>query len=198
MLTIVAILLDHECGRRHKKLPVLLLFPISTQRLQENMPYLVQPPAQSIDAYNPLLTYTLADPLPAEISILKDLQKWGWQISVHFEDEEIYIDAARETEKAIKKMRRRTQMIYGDVVGDSPRLTLEEMWQREATKKEEERQYDTKEKEEVNDAASMMSRMTEQRAWVRWADEEAGLEPESPNVSESLICEYQKETKICN
>ncbi|KAI4942986.1 hypothetical protein J4E86_009933 [Alternaria arbusti] len=149
------------------------------------MPYLVQPPAQSIDAYNPLLTYTLADPLPAEISILQDLQKWGWQISVHFEDEEIYIDAARETEKAIKKMGRRTQMIYGDVVGDSPRLTLEEMWQREATKKEEERQYDTKEKEEVNDAASMMSRMTEQRAWVRWANEEAGLEPESPNVDKT-------------
>ena len=89
-------------------------------------------------------------------------------------------------------------MIYGDVVGDSPRLTLEEMWQREATKKEEERQYDIKEKEEVNDAASIMSRMTEQRAWVRWADEEAGLEPESPNVSDPLIWKYQEETKICN
>ena len=34
MLTIVAILLDHECARLHKKLPVLRLFPISTQRLQ--------------------------------------------------------------------------------------------------------------------------------------------------------------------
>ncbi|KAI4628313.1 hypothetical protein J4E80_002451 [Alternaria sp. BMP 0032] len=147
------------------------------------MPYLVQPPAQSIDACNPLLTYTLADPLPAEISILKDLQKWGWQVSVHFEDEEVYVDAVREIEKAIKKMRRRTQMIYGDVVGDSPRLTLEEMWQREATKKEEERQYYIKEK--FNDAASIMSRMTEQRAWVRWADDEAGLEPESPNNSQS-------------
>ena len=101
------------------------------------MPYLVQPPAQSIEACDPLLTYTLADPLPAEMSILEDLQKWGWQISVHFEDEEPYIDAGRKIEKAIKKMRRRTQMIYGDVVGDSPRLTLEEMWQREATKKEE-------------------------------------------------------------
>jgi len=162
-------------------------FPSVRNACKKNMPYLVQPPAQSIDTCNPLLTYTLADPLSAEISILKDLQKWGWQVSVHFEDEEPYIDAARETEKAIKKMRRRTQMMYGDVVGDSPRLTLEELWQREATKKEEERQHDIKEKEEVNDAASIMSRMTEQRAWVRWADEEAGLEPDSRHVSHPLI-----------
>jgi len=136
-------------------------FPSVRNACKKNMPYLVQPPAQSIETCNPLLTYTLADPLPAEMSILEDLQKWGWQISVHFEDEEPYIYAGRKIEKAIKKMRRRTQMIYGDVVGDSPRLTLEEMWQREATKKEEERRYDINEKEEVHDAASIMSRMTE-------------------------------------
>lgn len=78
-------------------------------------------------------------------------------------------------------------MIHGHMVGDSPRLTLEELWQRETTKRSEQELYKIREKEEINDTASIMSRMTEQRAWVRWADKEAGLEVESPNVSYSLI-----------
>ncbi|KAI4636099.1 hypothetical protein J4E83_001053 [Alternaria metachromatica] len=146
------------------------------------MPYLVQPPAQSIEACDPLFTYVLDDPIPSEIRILKDLKERGWEVSVHFHDDAVYLNATKEIGKAIKAIRRRTQMIHGDMVGDSPRLTLEEMWQREMTSRSEQELYDIKEKEKVNDAASIMSRMTEQRAWVRWADEEAGLEAESPNV----------------
>ncbi|KAI4942081.1 hypothetical protein J4E91_010280 [Alternaria rosae] len=145
------------------------------------MPYLVQPPAQSIEACDPLFTYALGDPIPSEISILKDLQNWGWEVSVHFHDDATYLNATKEVEKAIKTRRRRTQMIHGDMVGDSPRLTLEELLQRETTKRLEQELYKIREKEEINDAASIMSPMTEQRAWVRWADKEAGLEVESPN-----------------
>ena len=151
------------------------------------MPYLVQPPAQSIEACDPLFTYVLDDPIPSEIRILKDLKERGWEVSVHFHDDAVYLNATKEIGKAIKAIRRRTQMIHRDMVGDSPRLTLEEMWQREMTSRSEQELCDIKEKEKVNDAASIMSRMTEQRAWVRWADEEAGLEAESPNVSNPLL-----------
>jgi len=151
------------------------------------MPYLVQPPAQSSEACDPLFTYVLDDPIPSEIRILKDLKERGWEVSVHFHDDVVYLNATKEIGKAIKTIRRRTQIIHGDMVGDSPRLTLEEMWQREMTSKSEQELFTNKEKEEVNDAASMLSRMTEQRAWVRWADEEGGLEPETPNVSDPLI-----------
>ncbi|KAI4917306.1 hypothetical protein J4E90_003813 [Alternaria incomplexa] len=150
------------------------------------MPYLVQPPAQSSEACDPLFTYVLDDPIPSEIRILKDLKERGWEVSVHFHDDVVYLNATKEIGKAIKTIRRRTQIIHGDMVGDSPRLTLEEMWQREMTSKSEQELYTNKEKEEVNDAASMLSRMTEQRAWVRWADEEGGLEPETPNVVQDI------------
>jgi hypothetical protein len=160
-------------------------FSLSTQQLRKTMTFLVQPPAHSVDAYNPLFIYTLADPISSELRILEDLQDWGWEISVHSHDDVIYLDAVRAIEKAIKTRRRRTQMIYGDMVGDSPRLTLEEMWHREATKKSGKGRYEIKE-EEVDDTGSIMSRMTQQRLWVRWADEGA-LDAKNPDVSRSLI-----------
>ncbi|KAG9194437.1 hypothetical protein G6011_04472 [Alternaria panax] len=99
------------------------------------MPYLLQPSAHSDDACNPLLAYTLADPTPSELSKLQQLQDWGWKVSVHFHDDAEYLKAMAETEKAIKKRRRGTQMMYGNMVGDGPRLTFEEVWEPGSAKK---------------------------------------------------------------
>ncbi|KAH6882201.1 hypothetical protein BKA58DRAFT_15498 [Alternaria rosae] len=162
------------------------LSTLHNAKRKKKMLYLVQPPAQSIEACDPLFTYALSDPIPSEISMLKNFQNWGWEVSVHFHDDATYLNATKEVEKAIKTRRRRTQMIHGDMVGDIPRLTLEELWQRETTKRSEQELYKIREKEEINDAASIMSRMTEQRAWVRWADKEAELEVESPNVDQAI------------
>lgn len=51
---------------------------------------------------------------------------------MRFPDDTEYDDAVKEIERAIKRRRRRTRMIFGDIVGDGPRLTLQEVWEREA------------------------------------------------------------------
>jgi hypothetical protein len=152
--------------------------------MQKKMLYLIKPPAHSIDACNPLLTYTLADSTTSELSKIRDLQNWGWDVSVHLQDDAEYLDAIEETEKATKKRRRMTQMVYGDMVGDGPRLTFDEVWEREATKTLTQGLHGIQEnEEEVSDEASIMSQMTQQRAWVRWADEEIELDKEKSNVN---------------
>jgi hypothetical protein len=185
LLTALAILFHGKCTcpptKPHDLYPIIS----NEQRSQNKMPYLIKPPVHSINSCNPLFTYTLTNSTPFELRKLKDLQDWGWEVSVHFHDDRDYLDAIRETDKAIKKRRRRTQMLYGDLVGDGPRLTLEEVYEREATKNTAQGLYETKERGEVGDEASIMSRMTQQRDWVCWADEEADLEADKPNVSES-------------
>jgi hypothetical protein len=98
------------------------------------MAYLIQPPAQSVDACNPLFTYSIEYPSSSEMSVsmILDFQDWGWQVSLHRPNDPVYLEAMADLERAIKKRRRRTQLAFGDVVSDAPRLTLEEIWEGEA------------------------------------------------------------------
>lgn len=143
-------------------------------QLAQKMPYLIQPPAHSIDTCNQPFTYTLADPTPSELSKIKDLQKWGWQVSLHSQDDEKCLAATKGIEKAIKKKRRRTQMVYGDMMGDGSRPTFEEVWEQESIKRSTQRLFETEAKEmDISDQATIMSHMTQQKIWLHWADEEA-------------------------
>jgi hypothetical protein len=155
---------------------------------KENTAYLIRPPAWSVDVWNPLFTYTLDDPTPSEFSILTNLMSWGWQVSSHSDDDAQYRDAIEGVHKAIKQSRRMTQMVDGNLIGGGPRLTLEELWEREATKKvTQERHEVEEEEEEVSDQASIISQMTQitlKRRWLQWAGGEAGLKGGKPNVRE--------------
>ena len=51
---------------------------------------------------------------------------------MRFPDDAEYVDAVSETERAVKRRRRRTRMIFRDIKGDGPRLSLQEVWEREA------------------------------------------------------------------
>jgi hypothetical protein len=99
------------------------------------MPFLIQPPAHSLDACNPLLTYFVTDLTPSELRIIDDLHTWGWEVTLRAENDSAYLDALKETYDCIERRRRR--------VGDhSPRLTLEEVWEREARKMMQRRLYE--------------------------------------------------------
>ncbi|KAF1831014.1 hypothetical protein BDW02DRAFT_607611 [Decorospora gaudefroyi] len=97
------------------------------------MPYLLRPPPHSTDAHNPLFTYTLNDNDYATTLIhqVQDLQAWGWQISHHDENDPVYIDAVLATERCVKQRRRRTQMVFGEVVGVGERVGVWGVWERE-------------------------------------------------------------------
>ncbi|KAF2855560.1 hypothetical protein T440DRAFT_157503 [Plenodomus tracheiphilus IPT5] len=112
------------------------------------MPYLVQPPLTSNEANNPLYTYAIPTPDAATTTIINDLRAWGWRISWHATDDENYLTALHATSKATKKRRRRTQMIYGDIIGDAAPPTLSEVWEREAEKIGNGKLYTVKHREE--------------------------------------------------
>jgi hypothetical protein len=99
------------------------------------MSYLIQPPAQSVDACNPLFTYSVEDPTREEMSHILDLRDWGWEVSLHRPNDLLYLEAMEETERAIKKRRRLTQFVDGDCLGGAPRMTLEQIWIGEAERR---------------------------------------------------------------
>lgn len=86
-----------------------------------NMPYLIQPPATSTKANNPLYTYTIATPDATTPSIIHTLHTCGWIISHHTPSDPTYLHALHATEKATKQRRRRTQIVHGNLIG--PPLT---------------------------------------------------------------------------
>jgi hypothetical protein len=91
------------------------------------MPFLIQPAAHSLDACNPLFTYFVTDLTPSELSIIDDLHNWGWEVTLCAENDSTYLEALQETYECIERRRRR-------VSGHSPRLTLEQVWEKEARK----------------------------------------------------------------
>jgi hypothetical protein len=58
------------------------------------------------------------------MSIILDFQDWGWQVSLHRPNDLVYLEAMEELEKATRKRRRQTQLVY------APRLALEEIFGR--------------------------------------------------------------------
>lgn len=99
------------------------------------MPFLISPPLHSPYTSNPLYTYTIPTLYDYEQPIIRDLETWGWIVTWHREDDKEYIDALKEIDKAEKRRRRRTQMVFGEMVGEGPRLTLEEVWEAEGKRR---------------------------------------------------------------
>jgi hypothetical protein len=113
-----------------------LPLPISlSRRGSKKTSYLIQPPAQSVDACNPLFTYSVEDPTREEMSHILDLWDWGWEVSLHPPNDPEYLEAIVETERAIKKRRWLTQFFDGDCLGGAPRMTLEQIWIGEAERR---------------------------------------------------------------
>jgi hypothetical protein len=107
----------------------------TSQRFSKKMAYLIQPPAQSVDACNPLFTYSIEGTTRSEKAMILDFQDWGWEVSLHRPNDPVYLEAMADLDRAIKKRRRRTQLVFGDVVNDASRLTLEEIWEGEAMRR---------------------------------------------------------------
>ncbi|KAH9881858.1 hypothetical protein J1614_001029 [Plenodomus biglobosus] len=96
------------------------------------MPYIIRPPPTSAEANNSLYTYIIQT-ADVEISaMIHDLHAWGWLVSQHGADDQAYTTTLRAIDKAIKKRRRRTHMVYGDMIGEAAPPTLIEVWERHA------------------------------------------------------------------
>jgi hypothetical protein len=99
------------------------------------MSYLIQPPALSVDACNPLFTYLVEQPTQEEMSHILDLRDWGWQVSLHRPSDLVYLEAMEDLDKALARRRRNAQLVHGDIVGSAPRLSLEQIWVGEANRR---------------------------------------------------------------
>jgi hypothetical protein len=89
----------------------------------------------SVDACNPLFTYTIEDPTREEMSHILDFQDWGWEVSLHRPGNPVYLEAMEELDRALARRRRNMQLVHGNVVGSAPRLTLEQIWIGEARRR---------------------------------------------------------------
>jgi hypothetical protein len=96
------------------------------------MPLLVQPPRYSAAPDHSSLIYTIIEPDQSEQIILQDLQTWGWRVTQHGFGDEDFIDALKQVEKDVKRRRRQTHVIAGELHGYNEGPTLEEVWAREA------------------------------------------------------------------
>lgn len=105
------------------------------------MPFVIRPPLHSAVADDPSLTLTLVDPDHNDRAMLRDLQRWDWRVTrLNFDDEE-FIEALVEVERDMKKRRRQTHAMDEDLVGYTPRPTLEDIWHDEAETKLMEEAY---------------------------------------------------------
>ncbi|KAL5114795.1 hypothetical protein ACEQ8H_007288 [Pleosporales sp. CAS-2024a] len=102
------------------------------------MPFLVRPPMDSTEADDPGRTYIVIEPDHNERTILRDLQFWKWRITRHDFAEEEFIKTLTAIERDVKRRRRQLHAIAGDLHGYSERLTLEQVWEREAERALEE------------------------------------------------------------
>lgn len=98
------------------------------------MPFIVAPPEDFEDA----LLLTVIDADHSEVDMLRDLRDWGWNIVRRDSQDPEFIDALAQIEKDIRRRRRRTHAIAGEITGYRERPTLEEVWEVEARKKQRE------------------------------------------------------------
>jgi hypothetical protein len=96
------------------------------------MPFLIQPASDSVAAEHPSLVHTLIEPDPSERLILQDLQAWGWRVTQHNFGDDEFIAALKQIEKDVKRRRRQTHAIAGELHGYHERPTLEDIWEHEA------------------------------------------------------------------
>jgi hypothetical protein len=97
-----------------------------------NMPFVIRPPLNSTAADDPSLIFTVVEPEPYERLILRDLKARYWRITRHGFGDDEFIDALKQIEKDIKKRRRQTHAIGGELYGYNARRTLEQIWELEA------------------------------------------------------------------
>jgi hypothetical protein len=96
------------------------------------MPFVIRPPLNSTAADDPSLIFTVVEPEPYERLILRDLKARYWRITRHGFGDDEFIDALKQIEKDIKKRRRQTYAIGGELYGYNARRTLEQIWELEA------------------------------------------------------------------
>jgi hypothetical protein len=106
------------------------------------MPFLVRPPLDLAVAENLGCTYTLIEPDDSEWSMLQDMHQWGWHITRHNFGDEVFIDALKQIERDVKRRRRHTHAIGGELIGYQTRPTLEDLWYEEGEKMLEQRAYE--------------------------------------------------------
>jgi hypothetical protein len=106
-----------------------------------NMPFVIRPPLDTAAANNPSLIYTIIEPDTSERSILQDLQAWDWRVTQYDFGDEDYTNALTQIERDIKKRRRQSYAIAGELHGYNKRPTLEEVWEFEAERMLEEAAY---------------------------------------------------------
>jgi hypothetical protein len=106
------------------------------------MPFVIRPPLNSTAADDPSLIFTILEPEPYERLILRDLKAWYWRITRHGFGNDDFIDALKQIEKDIKKRRRQTHAIGGELYGYNARRTLEQVWELEAERMLNEETYE--------------------------------------------------------
>jgi hypothetical protein len=93
------------------------------------------------------LTHAIINPDRNEEIILRDLQAWGWQITEYGFGDEEYIKVLKMMEKDVKKRRRQTHAIAGDLHGYHGRPTLVQIWESEAERMLQQSAYEAKDPE---------------------------------------------------
>jgi hypothetical protein len=96
------------------------------------MPFVIRPPLNSTAVDDLGLTFTIIEPEPYERLILRGLKAWDWRIARYGFGDEDLITALKQIEKDIKKRRRQTHAIGGELYGYNARRTLEQVWELEA------------------------------------------------------------------
>jgi hypothetical protein len=105
------------------------------------MPFVIHPPLNSPAADDTSVIYTIIEPEPYERLIFRDLQAWGWRVTRHDFGDEEFADALKKIEKDVKKRRRQTHAIRGELYGYHARPILEQVWESEAERMLEQGAY---------------------------------------------------------
>lgn len=95
------------------------------------MPFLIRPASDSAATEDPSLVHTLIEPDHNEQLILQDLQTCGWRITRHEFSDDDFVAALMHVEKDVKRRRRQTHAIAGELHGYRERPTLEDIWEYE-------------------------------------------------------------------
>jgi hypothetical protein len=96
------------------------------------MPFLIRPPLDSVDADYSIQTYFVIEPDHNDRTVMRDLLSWGWRITRHDFSDKDFIQTMIAIDKDVKTRRRQTHAIAGELHGYCERLTLEQVWDREA------------------------------------------------------------------
>jgi hypothetical protein len=98
------------------------------------MPFLIRPPLyySENETDNAQLTDTIIEPDDRDRTILQDLQGWGWRLTRHDFNDEMFIEVMAAIEKDDKKQRRKSHFIGNQLHGYQGRPRLEDLWEIEA------------------------------------------------------------------